>query len=104
MASQGELIVFRHTLKHFNLQTLSSFYFIILCIYHSLYLTDTHWLAHNVLNFAAFQNCLFSWCRFMFSLEQSGLVIDFNLKLGAHVKSNFMLEETFTGKSHTTEV
>lgn len=36
----------------------------------------------------------------MFSSEQSELVIGFNLKLGEHVKSNLMLEETFTGKSH----
>lgn len=40
----------------------------------------------------------------MLPLKHAELVIDFNLKLGAHVKSNFMLQESFTGKPYYTEL
>lgn len=40
----------------------------------------------------------------MLPLKHVELVIDFNLKLGAHVKSNFMLQESFTGKPYYTEL
>lgn len=35
-------------------------------------------------------------------LVRAKWIIDFNWKLGVHVKSNFMLEEAFTDKSHTS--